>query len=292
MDLVIGPLYPGPSQAAGEWALKNQINVVNPLSMNPDYVRNNPYVFLYKPSLVTQAEKAADFAARTFPSRRAVVVYGASNKRDSLMAASYYDRLRGQGFERIKMVGLKKGEERTVADYLSSSTPSDSENGGRFSADSIGHIFVASEDRLVVSSTISALTGRSNQVPLIGLGSWIASSSKGESLVSYTQAERLGAYLLAPEYVDYSNPNFFTFRDKYVEEVHAMPSEYAYQGYDLMMYFGNLLKKHGTIFQNSLDKEPFTKGQLCAGFDYAGKQDNQCVPVVQFRNSALEVVFQ
>lgn len=290
-DLMVGPLFPGPAAAAGEWALQNQINVINPLSVNPDNVKNNPYVFLYKPSLITQAHKAAEFAARTFPSRRALVLYGAKD-RDSIMAQAYYNRLRERGFDQIRLLRVERGEEPDVRDLLVSSNRSDMESGGRLSVDSLGHLFVASDDRLLVSSTLSALGGRSKKLPLIGLGSWISSSSTGESLVSYTQAERLGAYLVAPEYIDYAKPSFFSFREKYLEQVHAMPSQYAYLGYDLMMYFGQMLHKHGTLFQNGLVNEPFSKGALCAGFDYAGRQDNQCVPIVQFNNSALEIIYQ
>ena len=290
-DLVIGPLFPGPAQAAGEWALKNKVNIVNPLSVNPDYVKNNPFVYLYKPSLVTQANKAAEFSARTFESRNATIVYG-DKERDSIMANAYFLKLKEFGFDNVKLLKLDKGEERAVRDNLTSDNEEDYEEGGRLAPGTIGHIFVASEDRLVVSSTLSALTGRKNKVPLVGLGSWIMSSKSGESLVSYNQAERLGAYLLFPEYIDYSSPKFFEFREMYLNNVHAMPSQFAYQGYDLMMYFGKMLQKHGTIFQKGLAVEPFTAGSLCTGFQYSDKQDNQCVPVIFFRDSALEIAYQ
>ena len=133
---------------------------------------------------------------------------------------------------------------------------------------------------------MNAIAARKNRVPVIGHENWIK-----KNLVSNEQLERLGVYLLAPEYLDYSNPNFFTFREKYLEQVHSLPGRYAYLGYDLMMYFGRMLQRYGTLFQNEGSPEVYN-GVTCTGFNYQAYRDNQCVPIIQFRNFAPVIISQ
>jgi ABC-type branched-subunit amino acid transport system substrate-binding protein/outer membrane protein assembly factor BamD (BamD/ComL family) len=286
IDLIVGPLFPGPTRAALEYSFTNAVNLVNPISVNPDFTLNNPYSFLFKPSLETQARKAADFAARTFEPGNALVIFGTKD-RDTLMARVYKRELEKAGFRNVRMEQVKPGEEKRLRNLLVSDAASDMQAGGRLSRAALGHVFIASEDEAIVANSMNALSTRKDRLPIIGHESWVK-----KNLISNNQLERMGVYILSPENIDYTNPDFFTFREKYLKQVHAMPSRQAYLGYDLMMLFGRLMHQNGTIFQNSAEAEVLFQGIMCTKFNLQSYRDNQCVPIVQFRNSALVTVYQ
>lgn len=294
MDLLVGPLFPGPAKDASAFALNQGINMVNPLSVNPEVIRNNPYSFLFKPSLATQGQKAAQFAARTFPDSAAVIIYG-PKERDSIMAYNYKQAIEEAGFSVRYIEKVPTGEERKIRDLLVADAEAVARNpsmnpmkkGGRLHKETLGHVFVASEDELIVATALSALVSRGDQLPMIGHEAWLR-----KNFVSFDQLERLGVYFVAPEFIDYAGEGFMDFRRRYIEEVNHLPSRFAYIGYDLMMFFGTMMYEHGTLFQEEMDGQPFRKGILCTGFSFSGSNDNQCVPVVRFRDSALEIVYQ
>lgn len=286
MDLIIGPLFPGPSRAALDFAFNKGINIINPISTNPEIIQNNPYAFLFKPSLETQGRKAADFASRTFTPTQALVIYGTKD-RDTIMASAYKKELQNRGFRNVRMEKINPGDERRIRGLLISDAAGDMQTGGRLSKDALGHIFVASEDEAIVATAMNALAARKDRVPVIGHEGWMK-----KNLVSNDQLERMGVYILAPEYLDYGNPNYFVFRDKYLERVHSMPGRYAYLGYDLMMYYGRMMHRYGDLFQTAAISQEAYQGVLCANFNFQTNRDNQCVPIFQLRNYSPEIVYQ
>lgn len=288
IDLMVGPLFPGPSKVAADVAFAQGINMVNPLSVNPEVIQENPYSFLFKPSLITQGKKAAEFAAKNFSDSLALIIYG-PKERDSILAYSYKQTIEEAGFQVRKMAMIPVGEESRVKKLLLGEEGDEDilKEGGRLHRENLGHVFVASEDELIVANALSALTARGGDLPMIGQEGWLR-----KSFISYDQLERLGVYFVAPEYIDYASESFTDFRKQYMEKVNNMPSRFAYIGYDLLMFFGDMMHQYGDLFQNKMQREPFKKGMLCAGFSYTNSNDNQCVPVVKFRDSALEIVYQ
>lgn len=291
MDLMVGPLFSGPSKVASAFALEQGINMVNPLSVNPDVIRNNPYTFLYKPSLATQGRKTARFAAKTFTDSAAVIIYG-PKERDSIMAYNYKQEIEEAGFTVRAIEKIAAGEESSIRNLLVASEKGEMmmdpmEEGGRLHKETLGHVFVASEDELIVANALSALMSRGDKLPMIGHESWLR-----KNFVSFEQLERLGVYFVAPEYIDYTGQGYLDFRKKYIDQVNHLPGRFAYIGYDLMMYFGKMMNEHGNLFQEEMNRQPFRRGVLCTGFSFTGTNDNQCVPVVKFRDSALEIVYQ
>lgn len=74
-DVIIGPLYSGPSRYISAFSKENRITMINPVSSNPSIVEGNPYAYLFKPSYLTQGEKAAEFAAKKFTDNKKVFIF-------------------------------------------------------------------------------------------------------------------------------------------------------------------------------------------------------------------------
>lgn len=281
MDVLIGPLYPSASELVQEFSRDNRINMFNPLSNNAMVIGNNPYSFLYLPTNRTMAQKAAEFAKEAFVNKYAVIVYGPSSK-DSLMAYEYKEEIEKDSFEIVWMNEVMPRESEAIPDYLAA-TIEDSDTL-IIEEDSIGHVFVATEDDLIAANTIAAVEKRGDRIPIIGHASWL-----GYSFMEYAQLERLNVYLLAPNYIDLTTSKYKELKKRYIHKMHSKPSDYVFKGYDLMYFIGKMLDQHGTYFQLSFDEDSVFREALSMGLSYNYFNNNQFIPIIQFSDADIVI---
>lgn len=319
MDLIVGPLFPGPSKVANDFSFEYQINMINPLISNSDAIQNNPFSFLFKADTETQALAAAQLAIDSVKNKYAMIFYE-NNERDSLSAYTYSQRIQEEGFEVLinaavvdttvrqaydlltekyevgytkgqadsVMALIAPGEERFIKERKSSITKDSIEYYEEFftvAPDSIGHIYVASSKPLFASNFISALSIRADSTLLIGRGNW-----KEFPTLTLEEMERLGIYFIDPEYVDASSLAFKQFRREYLKVYKTEPSFNAIMGYEMMYYVGTMIKQYGHYFQKGNPEVGFVKGQLLQGTEFNFKNSNQYVPITILSNSQQKVV--
>src|SRR5699024_1333405 len=94
----------------------------------------------------------------------------------------------------------------------------------------------------------------------------------------------------SPNYINYEKEEVEHFKDNYIKVTKNFPSEFAYSGYDMMLFFGHMLHAHGNYFQQGFSSTIHQDGYVFEGYSYDSHNDNQFVPIVQFNNSVLEVV--
>ena len=124
-----------------------------------------------------------------------------------------------------------------------------------------------------------------DKLPVIALEDWL-----DLRFVSYEQLERLQIRFVAPNYINYEKEAVEKFKDIYIQATKSFPSEYAYSGYDMMLFFGDMLHQYGNYFQQGFSKTIHQNGYVFEGYSYDSHNDNQVVPIVQFNRSVLEVV--
>lgn len=271
MDLIIGPVYKSAAKIISRFASQHQIVAINPLSEDAALVKNNPYQFLFRASIQTQARKAASFAYDSFPVKTALVVY--SNSPDYIQFAQAY----------------KAEFEKRGGKVLSMKPVSPTSSGGGLYSNqdfsTVGHLLVASNNVSVAYTTISNLERLSQKVPLITYASWLEMPQ-----LSLKQLDAQEVYFLHPWYVDSSQETVRSFKKDYVSRFQVPPSEYVYAGFDLMYYFGNILARHGAGFHTALQTEGPISGAFLQGIGYTGEHDNQYVPLLKLDNLQLNVV--
>ncbi|MGV3504292.1 MAG: ABC transporter substrate-binding protein [Adhaeribacter sp.] len=271
MDLIIGPVYKSAAKIISRFASQHEIVAINPLSEDASLVKNNPYQYLFRASLLTQAGKAANFAYDHFPVKSAVVVY--SNSPDYIQYAQAYKA----AFEKRggKVLAMKPVSPTSTGAGLYANLD--------FSA--LGHLMVASNNVSVAYSTISNLERQTQKIPLITYASWLEMPQ-----ISLKQLDDQEVYFLNPWFVDSSQETVRAFKKDYVARFQVPPSEYVYAGFDLMYYFGNILARHGAAFHTALGNEGPISGAFLQGIGYAGQHDNQYVPLLKLDNLQLNVV--
>lgn len=316
MDLIVGPLFPGPSRVANDFSFENQINMINPLISNSSAIQNNPFSFLFKADTETQALAAAQLAIDSIKNKYAMIFYE-NNERDSLNAYTYSQRIQEAGFEVLVNAAVTDTTVRQAYDLLTekyevSYTQKELDSvyalaDGRYikerksvvvkdsveyyeeffnvAPDSIGHVYVASSKALFASNFISALAIRADSTQLIGRGNW-----KDFPTITLEEMERLGIYFVDPEFIDFTSDQFRIFRKEYLKAYKTEPSFNAVIGYEMMYYMGTMLKRYGHYFQKGNPEVGFMKGQLLQGTEYDFRNSNQYVPITILSNSEQKVV--
>lgn len=305
MDLIIGPLYAEPIKMVSEFAFEHKINMVNPLSSNSEIIGNNPYAFLYMPTHEDQAQKAADYISEAIPNKNAFIFYG-TNDRDSVLAYSYKQEIESRGFTVCYIEGVPTEEGKRILDILTNTIAIEFDESEFDSLvvkdkvignlritekdyrviqpDSIGHVFVASYDPALVANTITGLETRRDTILLVGLERWL------EERVSLDGMNHLKTHLIAPGYIDKSNPKLQSINEFYKETFNAYPNKYFYTGYDVIATMGKLLKRSGNLFQFDPGINDFVPGEIFEGLLFGSRNSNQVVPIIKFVDAELQLV--
>jgi ABC-type branched-subunit amino acid transport system substrate-binding protein len=275
MDLIIGPVYPSHIPLVSEFAAKNQILVVNPVSTNPKVLENNPYQFLFQSSLDDQAAATAQYAKDNFSnpeSKNNVIIFFGPDSKDSLLAMKYKELAEANAFP-VKV--FEKGIPARAQLLLSDSI--------RLKAYS--HIFIASSDITFAANAISALEVSQKNIPVIVRSEWLQYRN-----LSFDQLERRGVHFIHQDYLRNEEPSVKSFKKAYFSRQSIYPSPFAYQGYDLMLIFGNALKQYGNYFKDPLQKAGFMPGKIFPGYDFSGSSSNKFVPITKFQEHELILV--
>ncbi len=286
-DLIVGPLFQQETKPVQQFSEKSQTNMINPVSNNAEYVGKNPFAFLYQPSLETLGSKSAELVAARTRNKNCMVMYG-DQPRDSIMAANFAVKAKELGLNIVWEEQFRKETAARIISILATPTEFDEfKNPIQFKMklDSIGSIFVASNNPLVYTKVISSVETRGDSVVVVGSESWLDNTS-----VDLTKYERLHVMFAAPNYTFIRQPAFADFRKKFIKTHGSFPPEYMNyykMGFDFMMFTGQALKKYGVYFQEGLSKDGLIPGWFSKGYRLSPNRDNMDVPFVYFRSGEL-----
>ena len=280
-DLIIGPLYVEPNRIASAYANQSNILLLNPIATSSDLVANQPTSFLAQPSLNQQAQKLTE-QVRTLNGLRRVAVYFGTARKDSLLAVAYQTELKRQNFQVVdfrKVSGsaqmmadaMQLGGTTTATRSLTAVTP--------LLGITLGHIFFASSNDDDGSRMLDALNRRRVSGPLVTTAS--AFDFYRNPVSTFTRRD---LYLLYPDFIDASREPVIEFQEQYVAKRNTIPSVFASEGYDMMLFFGRQLARNGLPPRNRAMLRSDTDDYLLSGFDYTQTNDNQIVPIVKYED--------
>ncbi|MGD1891326.1 MAG: hypothetical protein ACFB15_12125, partial [Cyclobacteriaceae bacterium] len=272
MDVFIGPLYQGPFRAVSEYARENQRYMFNPLSANPQIIGDNPFSYLIKPSSVTEAKLAAQYALDSLDATQAVVVTGPS-KRDSARVYTFINRFQEIYNQEVHLEIIEDYNEETMELFVEKLQE----------LHDLGEtvVYVASDQELVITNTISAVVMSALPLKLIGNESWFDFTT-----ISYEQLEQLGVYLLSPVYLDYNSLKVEEFRQRFREAYYSIPSKNVFVGYDAVYFLGQMLNEYGVYFQEFFTTEQPAPSAFFQGYNYFQANDNQVIPILLFEDGS------
>jgi tetratricopeptide (TPR) repeat protein len=285
VDLMVGPFFSEEAKPVLDFSLANKISVViNPLSNNSDFVKNNPYSFLFQPSHETIGRTAAELAAVKAKKKNCFVYYGDTPK-DSVMAANFIARAQELDFKVLFSQRVSNENSGSILSKLATATEFDEwKNPLQFSIkkDSIGCIFVASSNELIYSKVINSVETRKDSVLLIGQESWL-----DEGSVDFAKYDRINIVLASPNFRSLANPSLLDFRKRYMNRHGVLPSEYAASGFEFIMVTGQMMHRYGVNFLQTTRASDFMPGTLGAGMSISAQHDNLVVPFIALKGGQL-----
>ena len=287
--MIVGPLSLEESKQVHEFSINNKINVINPVSNNSDFIGENPFALLFQPSYQTIGIRSAEMAAARIKNKNCVVYFG-ENVRDSVMAFQFMKRASELGMKIVLAEELNKETSARIINALTTATERDEfKNATQFTLrkDSVGSIFVASDNPLIYTKVISSVETRNDSTIIIGSENWLSGD------VNYEKFERLHILLAAPNFTPINNLNYLDFRRKFIQKHGSFsPDYYSYAkvGFEFMMFVGQSLHRNGVYLQQELNGQDKIEGYLTKGFNFHGARDNQYVPFVYFKDGQMTTI--
>lgn len=276
-DLIIGPLYIEPNRIASAYANQSNIPLLNPIATSSELVANQPMSFLAQPSLTHQAQKAAEQARNLTGLRRAAIYFGSSRK-DSLLAVAYQSELKRQNYQIVdfrKLTGLAQGMADAMQFSGNATATRSTSAVANVTPITLGHVFLASSNEDDGTKLLDALSRRKVNAPLIATAT--AFDFYTDATSTFTRRD---LYLIYPDFIDSSREPVISFQEEYLARRNTIPSTFASEGYDMMLFFGRQLAKNGLRNRSTMRSD--SDDYLLSGFDYTQNNENQIVPIVKY----------
>lgn len=265
-NLIIGPVNPELLSPMATFARENRINIVSPLSPDNSLLKNNPYLFQVNPSTISQIKEF--ISTVNFNSDQNIIVVSEDSV-DVEMVKEYKKLLENRINQasnsdaiHFKELSYKPGGVATeIKEKLNQSLTDQKEN----------IILIPSENEAFVSDFLSHLFGLKTyfgyNVKVFGFPKW--QRFKNIPIVDYYY--NLNLHLFTPFYVDYNHKNVKRFIDKYRRYYQSEPTQYAFQGYDIGLYFLKAMKTYGLDFKYCLNG--FNVDLLQSGYKFEQQSD-------------------
>jgi hypothetical protein len=246
-DIIIGPFRKNNVKVAGEIAKTLKIPFVSPVSASSGVAKDNPYFIQVNPYLPTHCQAITRHARERFRSDQIVLV--ARNKQAEISRFRYFQdenkKIEGDAFaERFKEYIITSDDELSLEDIDISP----------YLVEGDTTVFIVpsfSNKNFVYRLLLQIYTQKKkNPVVVYGFPQWI-----GFEPPSYDYYELLNLHVSSANFVDPNRQVVKDFKRRYFDRYGTLPPEEAFIGYDVALYFGKMINKHGTKFQEMLDSE-------------------------------------
>ncbi len=259
IDLLFGPLYPEPNNSLLPFIKTNNLVQIHPFSNNQRLVDKESSIFLATSSYELQANKALDFI-KSESSSKTIDIYFGNSKKDSTLGYIYRSMALSKGFT---VNTIKKFLNEKDIDIRKKS----------------GHIFIAGSEPSFGAKVINALDKKKIDVPLVGIST--AFDFENSALSIFDRS----LYLIQLDFVNKDKDEVKNFKSLYYSQQNMLPSYYSYLGYDLMLFYGRILKYGKENLRQRLNEIEYTQGFTLNGFDFTNNSnENKIVPIVRYQN--------
>jgi ABC-type branched-subunit amino acid transport system substrate-binding protein/LysM repeat protein len=249
MDLIIGLLYQKNFQIVADFAQKNGINVINPLSEREQIISDHPRVFKVMPSNESQSGQLADILAVEFQDQNIII---ARNSQFSDKDAA--DRLQTECKKRNLQTTLTEGYSPAIEKLTKDK----------------GNVVVAfAENKVYAIELLTKLHELRNDYPLtiIGLARWDKLDG-----IETDYLVNLKVHIMAPYFIDYQDKDVKKFVRSFQDHYKTDPQLLAFQGFDVAYYFLTALQKYGKNFGRCIPE--LHMKSLQTDFQFGRSNDN------------------
>jgi LysM repeat protein len=268
--LIIGPVYPNEFATVAQFAQKRGIRTVSPLTVVDSDLHNNPYVFQVPASFEAQTHLLLSHPEMNETQSNTILISQAGNGAGEKILHLYKkyfphisSKVHRNGLYRLdssQMARLEYEFDRraysAAAQQISYQTgllPRDNHETFLrvFNPNVVNRVVVASEDEPFVAEVLANLKAFTDyyscQTVVYGNNKW----RKFEN-IEPDNFYQLNLQLATPYFVDYSAEPVIDFIEQYRQHYKTEPSQFAFQGYDIALYFVSAIHQYGRQFEDCL----------------------------------------
>jgi len=265
-DLMIGPVYDECYATAAAFAARNGIPVVSPLA--PVESADNNLLFQVAPD---PAAKTGKLGAELAAERNVIVFSGASNDAEfaaeigPLLPSSVHRLTYSKGMGNAALESVLSGDRENAIVVLSSDETT---------TDAILAYIASVQNSLVARSVMNP------SIRVIGSPRWARFRNIDRKLFF-----KLNLRYVASYHADRWNERVAGFDRRYIAEFGALPSLYAYRGYDVAKLFVGAVHLHGAQFAEYLNRGELPLLETPYRFEQTrpgGKYENREWPLVRY----------
>src|SRR5690606_10978074 len=161
-DVIIGPIYPEESDIVANFAEKQKIPFINPLSNIDDAAKGFKYSYLFRPSIQTLTDGVLKYMGR-LPGKRISIAYSGTS-RDELLSRQLSESASKAGYQVVDNRRVAGRDMRNFFDNLSVRA------GG---SPRVDQIVIFSDDPNIASPTFGVMESLTAEVPVLVLDSWL-----------------------------------------------------------------------------------------------------------------------
>lgn len=272
-DVIVGPFHGNRFEAVAAFAKENNIVCVSPVLKKSDIAHDNLYVNKVLPSDEIQIHQMGEYIGR-FNCKKNIIIMHSGNS-DSLLIEKLKAGIKSRCDSAKLHVINTKGRGVKLVDSLIQPN--------------VENIVMAfSRDESYVSRLVLHLEKKNNKqrvVTLFGLNEW----QDFENIeVEYFQ--NLNLHLPVDLFVDYTRPEVKNFLARFREKYLAEPDKYSYLGYDVTMYYLQMLNKFGKTFYQRPETIHATGLQSSFDFKMVGAEgglENQNTFILNYNDYRL-----
>lgn len=242
--LILGPYRKENVKLVADFAKREQKTMVSPYNASMSVANNNTQYIQVNPTLKSHAEAIMRHARKNYRPDQIVLV--AKDKTAEVNRLKYFQD------ENYLIDGSTNGpalQELLVTDSNIDLSELDLKP---FLKSGTTTVFIipsfSSEAYVGALMRKIYLEARYSPIVVYGMPQWQDYTS-----IDYDVFENLNLHISSSSYIDPYSVSVQSFKRSFYDRYGTAPEEEAFWGYDDMLYFGRMLKKHGTKFQYFLD---------------------------------------
>ncbi len=259
-DVIVAPFHKGQVAPIAEYGKATKTTVVSPWLVSGKVTKDNPYYVKLMPDLTEYYQKIMTHVSQTYDADQVVII------------GNDTDASKIKYLQNLAQAMYRTGEEPAVEEYI---VNQDSLANGETAFDSIFYrpndlvVIIpnySGSDESFVYSCVRRLAVERGEQRVITYGMPLILDS---DRMEYDYFRSLNMHVARSKYVDQYDNRVRAFKQDYFARYGAIPTDDAYEGYDMMMFLGEQLWDSGSKFQtvsNDLS-DPY----LQSSFMIAGK---------------------
>ncbi len=244
-DLIIGAYKRDNVEVLADFAKRNNKPLVVPYTAQMGMAVDNPNYIQVNPSLKSHINAITRHARKSYRTDQVILVV--QDKAEEKERLKYFQQanaaIEGSSAAKFKELIVPTANRTiNVKDYIKPGQTS------------VFIVPVWSDETFVYSllRQLMMLHTEGEEIIVYGMPQW-----KDYDQIDFEFYEKLNVHISSAFYVDNAEERVKQFRQKYFDTYGTVPSEEAFIGYDVMLYFGRMVDKYGKDLAQRIDRDDY-----------------------------------